>query len=124
MRKIIGYIAAWSLIFVGVIVASPLLAGMLLIALANKVQCWATKQHIYDYRLILSGAHVSQLRCTRCSKPIVGEEHNSVIQQAAAVINSLHQAKDFLDKVFTTKSPDEQAIDDLLNETKGDSKQN
>jgi hypothetical protein len=124
MKKIIGYILAWSLIFVGVILASPFLAGLALIMLANKIQCWARGEHVYDYRLVLSGMHVSQLRCTRCSKPIVVDEQSSVLKQAEDFINALHQTKDFLNRVFITKTPEQQAVDDLLNETRGNSNEN
>lgn len=119
MKKFLGYILTYALVAVGVVMASPLLLGILLLIVARKVQCWATNKHIYDYRLLLANVHVSQLRCTRCNKAIVPDEHSGVMKEVESYINYLHATKEYLNKMFVSKTPDEQAIEDLLKETRG-----
>lgn len=121
MRKILGYIITWSLLLVGFVIVSPVLVGLLLVVLAFKVRCWALKKHNFDFKLLLAGVPIQNLRCTKCQKLISPEEHSGVLTEAENYIKMMHQTKAYLDQVL--KTPDEKAVDDLIDESRTSSQE-
>ncbi|SRR5258706_14969540 len=125
MRKIFGYFLSWVLsiigallISTGILLFSPLILGALCLWAIVVIRCWANGNHTYDPKQILSGTALKSMRCTKCFKLISSKEEARVQAQIDVFIASLRQSREFLNTIFQT--PEERAVDDIIEETKVD----
>lgn len=117
MRKILGYIAVYTLMSIGLILAAPTLCGSWLLVWANRLVCWTRKKHTYNANLLFGGLHLDNLTCTVCGKQISAEQEKEAVRNDYfKAVEQLKATKDYLNEAF--KTPEEAAAEGIIEDTK------
>lgn len=116
MGKLINFIVTAILATLGSLLLLPFIGGAVLVWASIRLRCWVNGKHTYNPQHLLLGIPLQALCCAKCYKPISKAEYARVQAEIDVYFMGLKQSQEFLNSLF--KTPEEQAIDKLIDETK------